>query len=102
VNPASVLAALGDESRLAIVRRLSRGGPLSITQLTEGSDISRQAVTKHLNTLHAAGLTRSERCGRERIWRLVPKRLTEVLHYLDRISLQWDDALKRLRSAVEE
>jgi DNA-binding transcriptional ArsR family regulator len=97
-----ILAALGDESRLQIVRKLSRSGPQSITKLAQGADISRQGVTKHLHALHRAGLVRSERRGRERIWKLEPKRIDDVRRYLAQISAQWDDALDRLRSAVEE
>jgi DNA-binding transcriptional ArsR family regulator len=70
VSVAPVLAALGDESRLRIVLRLCDGGPLSIAKLSEGSGISRQAVTKHLHAMHAAGLVRSRRRSRERIWTL--------------------------------
>ncbi|HEY4433364.1 MAG TPA: metalloregulator ArsR/SmtB family transcription factor [Candidatus Cybelea sp.] len=99
---APALAALGDESRLRIVRKLCRGGPLSITRLAEGEAISRQAITKHLYALRDAGLVRSERRSREHIWRLEPKRLDEVRRDLARISQQWDDALSRLRAAVEE
>ncbi|HEY6485783.1 MAG TPA: metalloregulator ArsR/SmtB family transcription factor [Candidatus Cybelea sp.] len=99
---APALAALGDESRLRIVRKLCKGGPLSITRLAEGEAISRQAVTKHLYALRDAGLVRSERRSREHIWRLEPKRLAEVRRDLARISQQWDDALSRLRAAVED
>ena len=102
MSVAPILAALGDETRLRIVTKLSGGGPLSIAKLSEGADISRQAITKHLHALHEAGLVRSERHGRERIWALEPKRLDEVRRYLAQISQQWDDALSRLRAAVEE
>jgi DNA-binding transcriptional ArsR family regulator len=102
VKAAPVLAALGDESRLQIVMKLCRHGPQSISRLSKGASISRQGVTKHLYALHAAGLVRSERCGRENIWRLEPRRLDEVRRYLAQISQQWDDALARLRSAVED
>lgn len=97
-----ILAALGDESRLQIVIKLCRNGPQSITRLTEGADISRQGITKHLHALGRAGLLRSERRGRERIWKLEPKRLDDVRRYLTQISRQWDDALARLKSAVED
>ena len=97
-----ILAALGDESRLQIVSKLCRQGPQSIAKLTRGTSISRQGITKHLHALHEAGLLRSVRRGRERIWRLEPKRLEEIRRYLARISQQWDDALVRLKSAVEE
>jgi DNA-binding transcriptional ArsR family regulator len=96
------LSALGDESRLQLVIKLCRNGPQSIARLTEGAGISRQGVTKHLHALHEAGLVRRERSGREQIWRLEPKRLDEVRRYLAQISQQWDDALERLKAAVEK
>jgi DNA-binding transcriptional ArsR family regulator len=102
VNAAPIFAALGDESRLQIVARLCRGGPQSIVQLTGCSNISRQAVTKHLNALSKAGLVRSERFGRERVWELRPKALSDARRYLDQISAQWGAALVRLQALVEK
>ena len=99
---APVFAALGDATRLRIVARLCEGGPLSIVSLTEGATVSRQAITKHLHALEEAGLVRSARAGRERIWELRTKRLAEARQYLARISLQWDAALGRLRAFVEK
>ena len=101
MKAAPIFAALGDETRLAIVARLAKKGPLSIARLTDGSSISRQGVTKHLEALSAAGLVRSDRAGRERIWTIEPKRLTEARRYLDQISAQWDAAIDRLRAFVE-
>lgn len=101
VDAASVFAALGDQTRLRIVARLCRAGPQSIVRLTEGSHVTRQAVTKHLRALSDAGLVRSERVGRETVWELEPKRLAEVRGYIDRISAQWDDAIGRLKRFVE-
>ena len=102
VRAAPVFAALGDETRLEIVARLSAGGPQSIVRLTEQARVSRQAVTKHLVALEAAGLVRSRRDGRERVWEIQPKRLADARSYLDRISDQWDEAIERLRAAVED
>ncbi|MGH7778415.1 MAG: ArsR/SmtB family transcription factor [Candidatus Binataceae bacterium] len=96
-----VFAALGDETRLRIVERLSKEGPVSIVGLTEGTKISRQAITKHLHALEEAGLARSSRAGRERIWELQTKRLAEARRHLDQISQQWDAAIGRLRAFVE-
>lgn len=42
-DPTPLFAALGDPTRLALVRRLSTEGALSVTALTEGTRISRQA-----------------------------------------------------------
>jgi DNA-binding transcriptional ArsR family regulator len=99
---ALVFAALGDETRLAIVGRLSSGGPQSITELTAGSAVTRQAITKHLDVLAGAGLVRDARRGRERIWDLETDPLTEAGSFLELISKRWDGALARLRTFVEE
>ncbi|HSV57262.1 MAG TPA: metalloregulator ArsR/SmtB family transcription factor [Variovorax sp.] len=100
-DAAPVFAALGDATRLAIVARLCHEGPQSIVRLTEGSAVSRQAISKHLRALEGAGLVRSDRSGRECIWALRTQRLAQARRYLDQISTQWDDALERLRAFVE-
>ena len=99
---APIFAALADETRLRIVARLCGKGPMSIARLADGARVSRQAVTKHLNALEDAGLARSSRAGRERIWELRTSRLSEVRSYLDRISHDWDAAVERLRAFVEK
>jgi DNA-binding transcriptional ArsR family regulator len=97
-----VFAALGDETRLSVVARLCANGPQSIVRLAEGASVSRQAITKHLDALARAGLVRSTREGRERIWEIQTRRLAEVRRYLEQIADQWDGALERLRAFVEE
>jgi DNA-binding transcriptional ArsR family regulator len=99
---APVFAALGDETRLALMARLRAGRPQSIAQLSLGLPVTRQAVTKHLQVLSHAGLVRDHRQGRERLWQPETKRLDEARLYLDAISTQWDEALARLRKLVEE
>ncbi len=101
-SPAAVFAALGDPTRLRVIARLCSEGPLSITQLSEGSKVTRQAITKHLHVLSDAGLTRDRRDGRERIWELDPARLQAAQSYLDQISANWDASLARLKQFVEE
>jgi DNA-binding transcriptional ArsR family regulator len=99
---APVFAALGDETRLQIVARLCAEGPLSITRLSEGAGVTRQAITKHLFALSAAGLAKNVKSGREQIWELETRRLEMARRCLDRISDQWDIALDRLKELVEE
>src|SRR5271156_3214915 len=99
---ASLFAALGDEIRLRLVSRLCDDGPMSIARLTAGSNVTRQAITKHLRVMEDAGLVHSKRRGRESVWQLEQRRLRDARHYLDLISKQWDQALDRLRSFVEE
>ena len=98
---APVFAALGDETRLRVISRLCEGGPLSVTHLTSGSQVTRQAIAKHLRVLEGAGLVRGTREGRESVWELAPRRLEEARRCLDLISKQWDDALGRLKDFVE-
>jgi DNA-binding transcriptional ArsR family regulator len=100
-DAAPLFAALGDETRLRLLVRLSSGGPESISRLSAKSPVTRQAVTKHLNVLSRAGLIRGDRRGRERIWQVEPRRLVDARLYLDRISSLWDDALGRLQRHVE-
>lgn len=98
---APIFAALGDETRLALVTRLGVGGPLSIAQLTQGADVTRQAITKHLKVLADAGLVRDSWRGRERIWEFEVQRLDDARRYIDEIAEQWNRALLRLKSFVE-
>ena len=99
---APLFAALGDVTRLGLVARLSAGGSVSVTQLTAGSGVTRQAVSKHLRVLAGAGLVRGSRRGRQSLWRLEPRRLDEARRSLDHLSRQWDEALGRLKMLVEE
>lgn len=96
-----VFAALGDEVRMHVVTRLCDEGPLSIAQLSQGVSVSRQAVTKHLQVLESAGLVGSKRSGRENIYTLSRKPLTEAQRLLGLISREWDETLERLRAFVE-
>jgi DNA-binding transcriptional ArsR family regulator len=99
---ALVFAALGDETRLRLVTNLSSGEPASIAQLTAGSRLTRQAVTKHLRVLENAGIVRKLRVGRESLFAFDPRPLSELHEYLDRMSRRWDDALARFKSFVED
>jgi DNA-binding transcriptional ArsR family regulator len=98
---APVFAALGDEMRLRLIAALCVGGAMSITQLTSGTDITRQAITKHLGVLAAAGLVRDVKVGRERLWEFEPAQLDEARRSLEAIAQQWDHALEKLKRAVE-
>lgn len=97
-----VFAALGDATRLGLLGRLSVDGPLSITRLSEGTGVTRQAITRHLYALGDAGLLRHARRGRERVWDLDLKRLEKAQRYLDQIAAQWDQAANRLKAFVED
>lgn len=98
---APVFAALGDETRLQLVAKLSAGQPRSISQLTAGSKLSRQAITKHLQVLKRAKIVHSVRAGRESLFEFDPQPIDKIRIYLDFVSEQWDETLSRLKSFVE-
>lgn len=100
-DAAPLFAALGDETRLRLLVRLTSGGPASIASLSEKAHVSRQAIAKHVELLADAGLIKTTRRGRERICELEQDRLADARTYLDLISRQWDDALDRLKRFVE-
>jgi DNA-binding transcriptional ArsR family regulator len=97
-----VFAALGDETRLMLVARLCDGQRQSISQLTEGSNLTRQAITKHLRVLENVGIVRCVRSGRESQFQFNPQPMEGIREYLDFVSQQWDQALSRLKSFVED
>jgi DNA-binding transcriptional ArsR family regulator len=100
-DPALLFAALGDDTRLFLVAKLSGGEPRSIAQLTAGSRVTRQAITKHLRVLESAKILRSVRTGRENLFQFDPQPLDEAKAYLDQVSRQWDHALARFKAFVE-
>lgn len=99
---ASVFAALGDETRLGLLAKLTNGEPLSIARLTEGTKLTRQAVTKHLRVLEDVGVVFSVKAGRESRFALDPRPIVDAQEYLEHVSRQWDTALARLKALVEE
>ena len=99
--PAPIFAALGDRTRLALVAKLSGGQPRSIAQLTEGTKLTRQAITKHLRVLEKVEIVRSVRAGRESLFELDPEPIEELKLYLELVSEQWDRSLSRLKAFVE-
>jgi DNA-binding transcriptional ArsR family regulator len=101
-SQASVFAALGDETRLALIGKLSNGPPQSISRLATGSTLTRQAITKHLHVLEGAGVVHSVRVGRESRFEFRLEPIKELQSYLERVSGQWEDALSRLKSFVED
>ena len=97
----AVFAALGAETRLALIEKLSTGAPQSISRLAQGSTLTRQAITKHLRVLEDAGVVQSIRVGRESLFEFRSEPLKELQSYLERVSEQWDEALTRLKAFVK-
>lgn len=98
---ARMFAALGDQTRLGIVVKLCKNQPQSIAELTQGTNLTRQAITKHLRLLESAGLVESIHVGRETLFEIRTENLAELRGHIDVISQQWEGALERLASFVE-
>jgi DNA-binding transcriptional ArsR family regulator len=104
---ALLFAALGDETRLRLLARLAGAEPapvsqMSISQLTAGSGMTRQAISKHLRVLEKTRIVRCTRQGRESLYALDAEPLVELRAYLEQISRAWDDRLLRLKAWVED
>ncbi len=100
--PAALFAALGDATRLALIERLAGGEAQSITRLTAGLRMSRQAITKHLRVLAGAGLVSRAVAGRETRWTLAPQRLAVARQYLELMDARWERRLESLRRHLGE
>lgn len=98
---AGLFAALGEPTRLRLVDALCDGSARSIATLASGLPISRQALTKHLKVLEAAGVTRSRRKGRETVYRIDPGGLLAAEHWISAVSTQWDSLIDRLKTHAE-
>ncbi len=98
---AAVFAALGDETRLSLLAKLCTGKQYSIAELTEGTKLTRQAVTKHLRVLERVRMVHGTRAGRESLFAFDPRPVIEMKEYLELVSKQWDGALERLKKFVE-
>ena len=99
---AEVFFALGDDTRLSVVRKLGIGGALSATVLSDGARVTRQAIVKHLQVLEAAGLVTHDKRGREVLYALQPGRLEDAHAFLGSVAAGWDRAIERLRTIVED
>lgn len=102
-----VFFALGDRTRMSVVRKLGEAGGLSATALSGSvgsadERVTRQAIAKHLRVLEAAGLVSHARRGREVVYSLETHRLELARVFLARMSAMWDRRVERLRSLVEE
>lgn len=94
----AVFAALADPTRRQVVQSLSAGSTVTASALARDLPVTRQAVAKHLASLHDAGLVAAERRGRETHYRLTPAPLTEAASWMAAVGAEWDDRLEALRA----
>lgn len=100
-QPTAIFAALGDTTRARIVELLSTGKSLRLSDLVEEFDSTRQTVTRHLEILGAAGITTTERKGRERYTSLSEDAFDPIRDWLSRYDRFWDERLDELKALIE-
>jgi DNA-binding transcriptional ArsR family regulator len=96
-----VFAALADPSRRTVVELLAARGSATATELARELPVTRQAVSKHLGALGAAGLVTCTREGREARYRLTPRPLVDAADWMARVGADWDERLETLRRQLE-
>jgi DNA-binding transcriptional ArsR family regulator len=96
----AVFSALADPTRRQVIRALSEQGPSTATGLAANLPVTRQAVTKHLSALADAGLVTSSRRGREKLYQISPRPLTDAVSWMADLGARWDGRLAALRDHV--
>jgi DNA-binding transcriptional ArsR family regulator len=97
-----VFDALGDPTRRALVARLSREGPMSVSELGRPFDITLAAVVQHLRVLERSRLVRTEKVGRVRTCRIEPTGLDVAAAWLAERRALWERRLDRLGDVLAE
>ena len=94
-----VFAALANPLRRQMLMAL-RGGPLTSSELTRALPVSRPSAVEQLQVLRENGLVRAERRGRERLYYLDPRPLTDVGSWLNGVLAHWTRRLDDLEAAA--
>ncbi len=93
---ADVYAAIADPTRRALLLRLAEEGEKNVTDLLEPFSISQPAVSKHLRILREAGLVRSRKEGRQRLYEIEASRLRQVDDWISHFEQYWHEKLDAL------
>jgi len=94
----SALKAIAAPNRRAILA-LVRDGELSAGEIASHFDVTRPAVSQHLNVLKEAGLVSERRNGTRRLYRARPEGLSELRDFLEGF---WDIRLEALKREAEK
>lgn len=96
-----VYAAIADPTRRAMLLRLATEGEKSASELLEPFSISQPAVSKHLRILREAGLIRSRKEGRMRIYEIEAGQLRGVYDWISHFEKHWDEKLDELGNYLD-
>jgi len=95
-------AALGDQTRFAIVERLLKEGELSAGELQEGVEISPPAVSRHLKILRTAGVISQRVESQKRIYSVRPQAVETISAWTISHRDFWEASLNRLSEALNK
>jgi DNA-binding transcriptional ArsR family regulator len=102
-NDDKVFKALADASRRELLDRLRKKNGQTLSELCEGHDMSRQAVTKHLVLLEVANLVVTAKRGREKLHYLNPVPINEIyMRWIGKFERKQVQALHNLKLALQE
>ena len=87
------------EPRLRAILSLVRDGELSAGEIASHFEVTRPAVSQHLNVLKEAGLVKERRNGTRRLYRARPEGLVELRDFLEGF---WDVRLEALKREAEK
>ena len=93
--------ALGDPVRRAIVARLS-SGPVTVNDLAEPFDMSKQAVSKHIQVLEHADLVTRTRDAQRRPVHLNPSALEQLTAWIDHYRLVHERRFRSLDALLDQ
>jgi DNA-binding transcriptional ArsR family regulator len=96
-----VFRALGDPTRRAVLRRLSRG-PAPVSELARPFDMALPSFTQHLAVLEGCGLIRSRKSGRVRTVQLVPQPLQAAEDWMAEQRALWERRLDQLGDFLKD
>ena len=99
-NLISTFAALGDDTRFAIVERLLKEGELSAGDIQEGTSISAPAISRHLKVLRSAGLVNQRVDKQRRLYSARPEAVQSIGAWSMSYREFWQTSLDRLEWAL--
>jgi DNA-binding transcriptional ArsR family regulator len=97
----SVLSALADPTRRAIVTRLANG-EATVTEIAEPFDMTLPAVSKHIHILVKAGLVVQGRERQRRPCRLNSQPLKALSDWTETFRANWESSYSRLDDYMRE
>jgi DNA-binding transcriptional ArsR family regulator len=100
-SPDLLFKSLADPTRRAIYERLCRNGEQTVWMLTDDTDISQPAVSKHLRILKHSGLVRDRRDGRETHYSAEPKSLAPLIDWMSLYAAFWREKFDRLEDLLK-